>query len=124
MFRRAAGSDVRGRTKPSRLRRGVTIAVDQTTAAPPERVKPSLLEQFHVAVDRQLKSGHGTYAAAAKVALAIKKRYPHLQVTVYDTKGQRHTIIEQQGAATNPTSHRAGARPINTRGVTEAGIDR
>ncbi len=75
--------------------------MDQATAAPSERVKPRLLEQFHVAVDQQLKSVHGTHEAAAKVALAIKKQYPHLQVTVYDAKEQRHTIIEQSDAASN-----------------------
>ena len=34
--------------------------------------KPPLTEPFHVAVDRQLKSGHETYEAAEKAALGIK----------------------------------------------------
>jgi hypothetical protein len=79
---------IRRRTKSSSRAARATrpIPVNQTTIAPLKRVKPPLVEQFHVAVDRQLKSGHGTCEAAAKVALAIKKRYPHLQVTVYDAK--------------------------------------
>ena len=54
-----------------------------------------LIEQYYVAVDRQLKSGYGTYEAAEKAAREIKKRFPNLQVTVFDAKGQHHTAIEQ-----------------------------
>ena len=36
--------------------------------------KPPLTEPFHVAVDRQLKSGHETYELAEKAALEIKNR--------------------------------------------------
>jgi hypothetical protein len=57
--------------------------------------KLPLTEPFHVAVDRQLKSGHETYEAAEKAALTIKRRYPKLHVTVFDAKEQRHTLIEQ-----------------------------
>jgi len=66
--------------------------------APPKRARPPLIEQFHVTVDRQLKSGYGTYEGAEKAALAIKKQHPQLQVTVYDAKEQRHTTIEQRKA--------------------------
>jgi len=65
-------------------------------------VQPPLIEQFHVAVDRQLKSGYGTYEAAEKVALAIKKRHPQLQVTVFDAKEHRYTAVEQPKAAADP----------------------
>ena len=57
------------------------------------------MEPFHVAVDRQLKSGHETYEAAEKVAQGIKKRYPKLHVTVFDAKEQRHTLIGQPNLA-------------------------
>ncbi len=110
---------MQGQAKSPTLRRRARApsAVHQATAAPPEHVKPSLIEQFHVAVDRQLKSGHGTYEAAEKAALAIKARHPHLQVTVYDAKEQRHTTVEQPGAATNPhkePSHHAGRNDAST----------
>ena len=71
------------------------IAANRATASVRKPSKPPLIEPFHVAVDRQLKSGHETYVAAEKAARAIKKQHPQLHVTVYDTKEQRHTIIEQ-----------------------------
>ncbi len=97
---------MRGRRKSpiTRRRAREPFAVDQAAAAPPERVKPSLKEQFHVVVDQQLKSEHETYEAAATAALAIKTRHPHLQVAVYDAKERRHTTTERPGAATNPTN--------------------
>jgi hypothetical protein len=58
-------------------------------------VKPPLAQSFYVAVDRQLKSGYETYAGAEKAAREIKRRYPKLHVTVFDTKEQRHVLIEQ-----------------------------
>jgi hypothetical protein len=54
-----------------------------------------LIDQYYVAVDRQLKSGFGTYEAAEKAAKEIKKRYPNPQVTVFDPKTRSHTAIEQ-----------------------------
>jgi hypothetical protein len=95
---------MRRRTKHSNRAGKATkpIPVNQTTVAPPRRVKPPLTEQFHIAVDRQLKSGFGTYEAAEKAALAIKKQHPQLQVTVYDAKQQRHTAIEQPKAGADP----------------------
>ena len=59
-----------------------------------------LIEEYYVAVDRQLKSGFGTYEAAEKAAKEIKKRYPNPQVTVFDAKKRSHTAIEQPIAST------------------------
>jgi hypothetical protein len=66
----------------------------------PIRAKAVFIEQFYVAVDRQLKSGFETYEAAEKAAQEIKKRYPGPQVTVFDAKEHRHTTIEQPVAST------------------------
>jgi hypothetical protein len=66
----------------------------QTDSAP-IRATAFLTEPYYVAVDRQLKSGFGTYEAAEKAAREIKKRFPNPQVTVFDAKGQHHTAIEQ-----------------------------
>ena len=85
------------------------IAVNSATAAVRKPSKPPLIEQFYVAVDRQLKSGYGTYEAAETAALAIKKKHPQLHLTVYDTKEQRHTTIEQPKLAAAP-NNRAIAR--------------
>jgi hypothetical protein len=65
----------------------------QTDPAPIRATAP-LIEEFYVAVDRQLKSGFGTYEAAEKAAKEIKKRYPNPQVTVFDAKKRSHTAIE------------------------------
>jgi len=71
--------------------------------ASPIRAKVPLIEQYYVAVDRQLKSGYGTYEAAEKAAREIKKRFPNPQVSVFDAKGQHHTAIEQPIVSTkNP----------------------
>ena len=66
----------------------------------PIRAPVPLIEQYYVAVDRQLKSGFGTYEAAEKAAKEIKKRYPNTQVTVFDAKKRSHTPIEQPIAST------------------------
>ena len=84
------------RTRSSNRTRQTRPPIANTATAPVRRLsKPPLIEPFHVAVDRQLKSGHETYEAAEMVALAIKKRYPQLHVTVFDAKERRHTLIEQ-----------------------------
>ena len=65
----------------------------QTNSAPIRATAP-LIEQYYVAVDRQLKFGFGTYEAAEKAAKEIKKRYSNPQVTVFDAKKRSHTVIE------------------------------
>jgi len=70
------------------------------TDSAPIRATVPLIEQYYVAVDRQLKSGFGTYEAAEKAAMEIKKRYPNPQVTVFDAKKRSHTAIEQPIAST------------------------
>ena len=64
------------------------------------RAAAPLIEEYYVAVDRQLKSGFETYEAAEKAAKEIKKRYPNPQVTVFDAKKRSHTAIEQPIAST------------------------
>ncbi len=73
-------------------------------------IKPSLTEQFHVAVDRQLKSGYDTYDEAEQAALKIKNRYPQLHVTVFDAKEGRHKLIEKPvtGTTNNYMKRHAG----------------
>lgn len=88
---------MRQRSKPLSYTRTVKtpIAVNRATVAGRKPAKPPLTERFHVAVDRQLKSGHGTYEAAEEAASTIKKQHPQLHVTVYDATEQRHAIIER-----------------------------
>lgn len=83
----------------SRTRQTRTPIANSGAASVRTLSKPPLAEPFHVAVDRQLKSGHETYEAAEKVALGIKKQYPKLHVTVFDAKERRHMLIEQPSQA-------------------------
>ena len=70
-----------------------SVATDRATER--KRAEPPVAEPFQVAVDRQLKSGHPTYESAEKAALIIKRQYPQLHVTVYDSRQKRHTDIER-----------------------------
>ena len=81
-------------------KRAAPVAENKHSDPAPIRAKAPLIEQFYVAVDRQLKSGFGTYEAAEKAAQEIKRRYPGPQVTVFDAKEHRHTTIEQLIAST------------------------
>ena len=81
--------------------RSPTPEIRQTDSAPIRATVP-FTEQYYVAVDGQLKSGFGTYEAAEKAAKEIKKRYPSLQVTVFDAKKRNHTAIEHPMASTKP----------------------
>lgn len=118
---------IRRRTKLSsraaRAKRPIPANNQAMAAAPPKRAQPPLIEPFHLAVDRQLKSGYGTYEAAEKAALAIKRWHPQLQVTVYDAKEQRHTTIELPKVAADPhrkPSHRARSMTSERRAVAGA----
>ena len=91
----------------NRTRQTRTPIANRATASVRKLSKPPLTEPFHVAVDRQLKSGHETYEAAEQAALGIKKRYPKLLVTVFDAKEQRHTLIEQPKLARCPQQQSA-----------------
>ena len=93
----------RRRKLPSRGKGANHASENKQTEAAPIRAKVPLIEQYYVAVDRQLKSGYGTYEAAEKAAREIKKRFPNPQVSVFDAKGQHHTAIEQPIVSTkNP----------------------
>lgn len=82
-----------------------SIPVNHAMGAPPKRFEPSLTERFHVAVD-------ATHDAAKKAALAIKTRYPLLQVTAYDAREKQHTRMEQPKAG-NPTRRTGTTIPLS-----------
>ena len=94
-------------TRSPNLTRQTGTYIANGRAAPVRKSsKPPLPEPFHVAIDRQLKSGHETYDAAEKAALGIKRCYPKLLVTVFDAKEQRHTLIEQPKLARGSNNNR------------------
>jgi hypothetical protein len=50
--------------------------------------------QFCLQVDRQTKTSYATYEAAEQAALVIKKAYPVVRVTIYDTVEHVNKLIE------------------------------
>jgi hypothetical protein len=94
----------------NRTKQARTPVANSLTTSVRKPGRPPLTEPFHVAVDRQLKSGHETYEAAEKAALKIKSRYPHLYVTVFDTKEGRHKLIEKPRATAISNENRLAGR--------------
>jgi hypothetical protein len=84
----------------SRGRTATPTPENKQTDPAPIRASAPLIEQYYVAVDRQLKSGFGTYEAAEKAAQEIKKRFPNPQVTVFDAKNRNHAAIDRPMAST------------------------
>ena len=98
MIRRKQTSSSRSMRSTNRMKQARRPVSNSETASARKVSKPPLSEPFHVAVDRQLKSGHETYEAAERAALKIMSRFPQLHVTVFDTKKGRHSQIEQPAA--------------------------
>lgn len=54
--------------------------------------------RFLLQVDKQTKGSYATSEAAQAVALAIKKNYPIVHVSVYDSVDNSSTLVEAPGA--------------------------
>jgi hypothetical protein len=61
-------------------------------ANPPANIRAT--EGYVLEVDGKFKSDYETSAAAMKVALELKKKYPQIQVKVYDAKERTRTPVE------------------------------
>jgi hypothetical protein len=55
--------------------------------------------RYLLQVDRQTKGSYQTAEAAQSAALVIKKGYPIVQVSVYDSVEYTHTMVEAPAAA-------------------------
>jgi hypothetical protein len=55
--------------------------------------------RYLLQVDRQTKGSYAAAEAAHAAALAIKKAYPVIQVSVYDSVDNTSTIVEVPAAA-------------------------
>ena len=55
--------------------------------------------RYLLQVDRQTKGSYKTLEAAQTAALVIKKGYPIVQVSVYDSVESTHTIVEAPAKA-------------------------
>src|ERR1035438_6499759 len=58
----------------------------------PANLRPT--EGYILEVDGKFKSEYESSAAAMKVGLELKTKYPHIQVKVYDAKEQTRTPVE------------------------------
>jgi hypothetical protein len=92
--RRRIGSDDSAQTAKILKSREKSGSARQANRFGPHTRDGALIEQYYVAVDRQLKSGFGAYEAAEKAAKAIKKKHPKPQVTVFDAKKRSYIAIE------------------------------
>jgi hypothetical protein len=59
---------------------------------PLANIRPT--EGYVLEVDGKFKSEYETSAAAMKVGLELKKKYPQIQVKVYDAKERTRTLVE------------------------------
>lgn len=59
---------------------------------PLANIRPT--EGYVLEVDGKFKSEHETSAAAMKVGLELKKKYPQIHVKVYDAKERTRTLVE------------------------------
>ena len=70
----------------------------------PEQERPKQYQQeterYLLQIDRQTKRSFKTPEAARSAALEIKARFPHLQVSIYDSVSKSRTMID--GAKTCP----------------------
>ncbi len=55
--------------------------------------------RYLLQVDRQTKGSYTTSEAAQEVALVIKKKYPIVQVSVYDSVDNSNTLVEAPAAS-------------------------
>jgi hypothetical protein len=55
--------------------------------------------RYYLQVDRQTKGSYAALEAAQAAALTIKKNYPVVQVSVYDSVEHTHALIEAPAAA-------------------------
>jgi len=58
----------------------------------PVNLRPT--EGYFLEVDGKFKSEYESSAAAIKVGLELKKKYPHIQIKVYDAKERTLTPVE------------------------------
>jgi hypothetical protein len=66
---------------------------EESAQEPPSQRKQAE-SRYRLQVDRQTKVSYSTWEAAEKAGLAIKKKYPVVQVSVYDQVESVNKIIQ------------------------------
>jgi hypothetical protein len=83
--------------------RQIKMPVKDDSAKEPEEVfsqrKRPERGRFLLQVDRQTKGSYTTSEAAQEAALVIKKSYPIVQVSVYDSVDNTNTLVEEPAAS-------------------------
>jgi hypothetical protein len=67
--------------------------------------------RYLLQVDRQTKGSYKTSEAAQSAALEIKTGYPIVQVSIYDSVNNSHTLVELPGTAARPPAASERIRP-------------
>lgn len=68
-------------------------AVEEETSVSPSQRRKAETGNFRLQVDRQTKAYFPSFEAAARAGLAIKERFPVVQITVYDTEKSASTVL-------------------------------
>jgi hypothetical protein len=69
---------------------------EQIEEAAPRNIPPNTppTEGFSLEVDGKMKSQHPTIEAATAVGAELKRKFPVLQVTIYDAVAKTRTAVE------------------------------
>jgi hypothetical protein len=69
---------------------------DEAEESRPRNMRPnaSPTEGFSLEVDGKIKSQHPTAEAAMAIAAELKRKFPVLQVAVYDAVAKTRTLVE------------------------------
>lgn len=65
----------------------------EITMPPENSQRRRSFERYQLQVDRQMKKSFAEYDAAEKAGKAIKKAHPIVQVSIYDSKGWKTTVL-------------------------------
>ena len=67
--------------------------------------------RYLLQVDRQTKGSYKTSEAAQSAALEIKTGYPIVQVSIYDSVNNSHTLVEYRAPPPDPPAASERIRP-------------
>jgi hypothetical protein len=92
----AIRSVTRGILKSPEPRYGSEQGPDDAPEERPRNMPPNSYptEGFSLEVDGKIKSQHPTSEAAMTVGAELKRRFPVLQVTIYDAVAKTRTLVE------------------------------
>lgn len=93
----AVRSVTKGILKAPEPREGAEERVgDEAEEQRPRNMPPNTFptEGFSIEVDGKIKSQHATAEAATKIGAELKRKYPVIQVMIYDAVAKTRTLVE------------------------------